>query len=67
MSNPRSALAASLQEILAPLGVIVGGLQPLDVPLPWAPEVLGAFIEVGNEDAKSGDDTEMGLGHTTAR
>ncbi|MFN8050858.1 MAG: hypothetical protein U0Q22_05455 [Acidimicrobiales bacterium] len=46
MSNPRSALAASLQEILAPLGVIVGGLQPLDVPLPWAPEVLGAFIEL---------------------
>ena len=45
-SPPRSALAAEIIAAGEPLRALICGLEPRDVPLPWAPEVMAAFASV---------------------
>jgi len=44
--TPQSKLAADVLAAASVLRGLVAGLQPKDVPLSWAPEVLAAFHEV---------------------
>lgn len=43
--SPRSQLAHQVRQAIEPLREVLAGLVPLDVPLPYAVEVLEAFIE----------------------
>lgn len=43
---PTSQLAADILAVGVPLRGLISGLEPKDVPLTWAPEVLAAFVEV---------------------
>ena len=44
--GPKSQLAADIIAVGSTLRGLVSGLEPKDVPLPWAPEVLAAFADV---------------------
>jgi len=39
-------MAADILSAVEPVRALVGGLDPRNVPLPWAPEVLAAFVEM---------------------
>ncbi|MBX7070385.1 MAG: hypothetical protein K1X38_13440, partial [Microthrixaceae bacterium] len=43
---PKSALAAEILAVGEPLRALIGSLEPQDVPLSWAPEVMSAFASV---------------------
>ena len=43
---PKSALAAEILAAGEPLRALIGSLEPQDVPLSWAPEVMKAFASV---------------------
>jgi hypothetical protein len=45
-AGPKSQLASDIAAIGVALRAVVSGLEPKDVPLPWAPEVLAAFADV---------------------
>ena len=44
--GPKSQLASDITAIGVALRAVVSGLEPKDVPLPFAPEVLAAFADV---------------------
>jgi len=44
--SPCSQLAADIVAVGEPLRALISGLEPRDVPLPWAPEVMAAFAGV---------------------
>ena len=44
--SSRSQLAADIRAAGVPLRDLISGLEPKDVPLSWAPEVMAAFAEV---------------------
>ena len=44
--GPKSQLAADIIAVGSALRGLVSGLEPKDVPLPFAPEVLAAFADV---------------------
>ena len=46
LGSPRSALAAEILAAGEPLRALIGSLEPQDVPLSWAPEVMSAFASV---------------------
>ena len=45
-SSPRSQLAADIRAAGEPLRNLISGLEPRDVPLPFAVDVMAAFAEV---------------------